>query len=109
MPISDAIRHHHSGVLSAAHTEDGRWRNLRERPHWIKLSMSDKTGLHGLRDSSCPKCGRTNPLRIVYGIPSPEPLDAAEMADIALGGCCIYDDSPDWECRFCGYRFRSAD
>ena len=58
-------------------------------------------------DVSCPKCGATDPLEIIYGLPSAEMSEAAKNGVIALGGCIIDPDSPAYRCRneSCGHAF----
>ncbi len=58
-------------------------------------------------DVSCPHCGTTDPIEIVYGLPSGEMMEAAEAGAIALGGCVINDDNPAYQCRSdaCGQAF----
>ena len=51
----------------------------------------------------CPQCG-AKVLRIQYGYPSPETMEAAERGEL-LGGCCINPDSPDYACPVCGQSF----
>ena len=48
--------------------------------------------------SDCPNCGSTDAKPIVYGYPSSEMLDDPT---IALGGCCIFEDSPGFVCPTC--------
>lgn len=42
----------------------------------------------------CPKCGSTNALNIIYGMPAPEAVEASNRGKVILGGCCIMPDSP---------------
>ena len=58
-------------------------------------------------DVSCPKCGTTDPIEIVYGLPSSEMIEAAAEGAIALGGHVIRDDIPAFLCRNdgCGHKF----
>lgn len=56
-------------------------------------------------DVSCPACSATNPVEIVYGLPSDEMHDAAARGDIALGGSVIDDAAPIYQCRECGNSF----
>ena len=56
----------------------------------------------------CPDCNSREVVRILYGFPSQEASDAAERGEVALGGCVINDDDPEWRCRVCGRRFRRA-
>lgn len=39
---------------------------------------------------------------IVYGMPGPELVDASARGEVSLGGCCISDDMPAFECPACG-------
>jgi hypothetical protein len=41
-------------------------------------------------------------VRIAYGYPSPEMMDAAERGEIELGGCIIEEGAPGRRCRRCG-------
>jgi len=59
------------------------------------------------RPRACPECGSGPIARILYGMPSP---DAKLMRDIdegriVLGGCCVTDNDPRWQCTACQYRF----
>lgn len=49
----------------------------------------------------CPACGSLDAVRIVYGLPDHELGLAAERGEVALGGCIIGAESPDYECRGC--------
>ena len=60
-------------------------------------------------DVRCPKCETSNPVEIVYGLPSTEMNAAALEGVIALGGCVVNDDSPAYECRACGHAFGEVD
>ena len=50
----------------------------------------------------CPRCGASAALRILYGYPTPEAFEAAERGELAIGGCMIGEESPDYECGACG-------
>ena len=52
----------------------------------------------------CPRCGTDDIAKIVYGYPSDELLHSKDE-NIRLGGCVVFDDSPDWECKQCGECF----
>jgi hypothetical protein len=45
---------------------------------------------------------------IVYGLPGIQLHHAALRGEILLGGCVISGDDPQWICRVCGRRFRTA-
>lgn len=50
----------------------------------------------------CPACGSKKVARILYGMPAfhmiREELDSGK---IVLGGCCISDSDPSWQCVDC--------
>ena len=50
----------------------------------------------------CPRCRSTDARPILYGYPSTEMFEASERGDIGLGGCIVWDESPDFECGGCG-------
>jgi hypothetical protein len=50
----------------------------------------------------CPRCGATDAVPVLYGYPGPEMADASERGDIRLGGCMVWSEAPDYECRACG-------
>ena len=51
----------------------------------------------------CPKCGCGKVAKIIYGLvyideDLKKELDAGKTR---LGGCCVSDESPQWECNSC--------
>ena len=54
---------------------------------------------------SCPSCAATNPLEILYGLPSDEMQRAEFEGSIALGGCVMRGEDPAYRCRECGHEF----
>lgn len=54
---------------------------------------------------TCPKCGSKTIVPIMYGLPTEEAAEEAERGKIALGGCCISEDSPQWHCRDCEHEW----
>lgn len=34
----------------------------------------------------------------MFGLPVPEALEAAAESDLALGGCVVSEDPPNWQC-----------
>jgi ADP-ribosyl-[dinitrogen reductase] hydrolase len=54
----------------------------------------------------CPQCGSSGALPVAYGLPSPELFEEVEAGKVALGGCIISGDDPDWFCPRCGVRWR---
>jgi hypothetical protein len=57
------------------------------------------------RKRICPKCGSSNALKIVYGYPSGELMEAAGRGEVILGGCCVDDSNPAFCCKDCEYRW----
>ena len=54
--------------------------------------------------TTCPACGEGDARPIIWGMPSPELMDAVQagLIDVVLGGCCVTDDDPTHACRACG-------
>ena len=60
---------------------------------------------------ACPECGGCSVAEIFYGLPSPS-FDwgkGVDSGEISLGGCCIDEDSPKWECNMCGHEWGLVD
>jgi hypothetical protein len=55
------------------------------------------------KPAKCPKCGSARIATIRYGLPAfSEELEAKMKAGrITLGGCCITEDDPVWQCADC--------
>ena len=50
-------------------------------------------------------CKSTNIVRIVYGFPSPELQEKINREEVISGGCLIYGDEPNWQCKDCKEEF----
>ena len=52
----------------------------------------------------CPRCGSARVAEVLWGLPagSPELDRDLEAGRVVLGGCCVGDDDPAWECADCG-------
>jgi hypothetical protein len=48
-------------------------------------------------ETVCPDCGGEL-VPVLYGYPSAEAFKAAQRGELALGGCCVTDDDPNWQC-----------
>lgn len=55
----------------------------------------------------CPVCGSNRIANILYGLPVMSPKMERELATgkLVLGGCCITDDDPEWQCADCNCPF----
>ena len=53
---------------------------------------------------ACPKCGGKKLLRMVFGFPDAETVEAAQRGEIALGGCGL-DRFRHFECAQCHWTF----
>ena len=53
---------------------------------------------------TCPSCGARPMATIRYGLQqlTPELAEELESGRVTLGGCCVSDDDPRWECSECG-------
>ena len=49
----------------------------------------------------CPRCGATDALEIAYGLPGVGLWESSQRGEIALGGCIIEPEAPDYACRSC--------
>ena len=51
----------------------------------------------------CAGCGSTRIASILYGMPIFSPELEADMnaGRVALGGCCVMEDDPVWQCAGC--------
>lgn len=50
----------------------------------------------------CPHCGEKTVATIFYGYPAFSELeDDLESGKIVLGGCCVTDHDPEWQCTSC--------
>ena len=59
------------------------------------------------RPDNCPKCGG-EVCDILYELPTAtarEEYYAKYKKHLILGGCCIYDDMPTYQCYDCGQQF----
>jgi hypothetical protein len=54
----------------------------------------------------CPRCGASESLLILYGLPTPDMFKQAERGEIVLGGCeeCV----EEWQCQTCGNEWGSS-
>jgi len=52
----------------------------------------------------CAKCGSPKIVKIMYGYPSEDAFKTVEEGKIVLGGCCITNDDPSWQCAGCGVK-----
>lgn len=48
----------------------------------------------------CPACGGKL-VPIMYGLPGPEAAEASQRGEIALGGCIVSGDDPQFACAAC--------
>jgi predicted Zn-ribbon and HTH transcriptional regulator len=55
----------------------------------------------------CPQCHSEDLVRIVYGMPSEEMVEESVAGRVALGGCLVWPDAPDYTCQNCGYEWRA--
>ena len=60
-----------------------------------------------MSESSCPKCSSKNVAEIFWGMPNmtSEFEQALGSGKVTLGGCCVSDNDPKWECNKCGHRW----
>ena len=49
----------------------------------------------------CPICKKKSVVKIVYGYPGQELLDAALKKEVVLGGCIVEEANPEFYCLKC--------
>lgn len=55
------------------------------------------------RRPPCPVCGAGDVALVVWGLPSHDDVERAGEEGIALGGCVVPEDPPNFRCCLCGY------
>lgn len=55
------------------------------------------------KPQKCPSCGSKKIAKILYGLPAFSEKLQKDMDEgkIVLGGCCITDEDPTWQCVEC--------
>ena len=55
------------------------------------------------KPAKCPACGSSHMADILYGLPALSEKLQADLDDgrIVLGGCCVTDHDPSWQCAVC--------
>ena len=71
----------------------------------MKSAKTDPKRRREKRPRTCPQCGSTDVVPILYGYPAPEAREEADRGEIALGGCVITGDDPQRHCNACGNDF----
>ena len=70
---------------------------------WFKTKEHDQFDDKG--NILCPKCHSEGVIKIIYGLPSDELIKESRQGKFALGGCCVDESNPNWECHNCDNRF----
>ncbi len=70
---------------------------------WFKTKEHDQFDDKG--NILCPKCHSEGVIKIIYGLPSDELVKESRQGKFALGGCCVDESNPNWECNNCNNRF----
>ncbi|MBU3588505.1 hypothetical protein [Polynucleobacter sp. 80A-SIGWE] len=56
----------------------------------------------------CPSCSKKTGVEIIYGMPSEDLAKKAELGEIALGGCVIEPNQPNYRCMSCSFEWGRA-
>lgn len=60
------------------------------------------------KPTKCLRCaGKV--VAILYGEPTLESFEKAKKNEIVLGGCCMSEENPHWQCVSCGQEFLKKD
>jgi hypothetical protein len=54
----------------------------------------------------CPACQLKAGVKILFGFPSYKMFERSERGEIALGGCVLSEESPDYRCLSCGHEWQ---
>lgn len=65
--------------------------------------MNQKIHYSKSKPKTCPNCGSEKIADILWGYPgySEEMEKQIEEGKLVLGGCCVTDHDPEWECVEC--------
>ena len=55
---------------------------------------------------TCPKCGSSEYIPIIYGKPNDELIEKAEKGEVVLGGCIVTPDRNLFRCKECGTDYK---
>jgi hypothetical protein len=63
------------------------------------------------KPSKCPSCDSTDIALILWGLPiwNSDLDSASEKREMVLGGCCVSNNDPKWECTNCSFRWGRRD
>src|SRR5262245_29653153 len=57
----------------------------------------------------CPACGSPRVAEFFYGLANLDQLKPdLDAGRVVLGGCCLFEDSPQWKCQDCGHAWDRA-
>jgi hypothetical protein len=59
--------------------------------------------------TKCPRCHSDEVIPIVYGIPSPEPVEESRAGRVALSGRVVWPEAPEWRDVVCGLEWRNEE
>lgn len=57
------------------------------------------------KPKKCVFCGSRRIATYIYGMPAYDMSKEVEKGKIAIGGCCVGDDDPLWQCADCKHDF----
>ena len=59
-----------------------------------------------VESASCPNCGSSDYIPILYGYPSPDAFEKEERGELILAGCVIFESNPPRkQCKSCGKKY----
>ena len=62
-----------------------------------------------MSNTICPKCGSAEVVPFLFGLPTISALEASAAGSVALGGCVVGGEDPEWLCRSCSLEFGHHD
>ena len=72
--------------------------------------MTPPKDIRNRKPTRCPKCGQAPVATIFWGFPAftPQLEKDLELGKVVLGGYCLSEDDPAWQCSSCDYQIWRA-
>jgi len=74
--------------------QTGPWKVIAQALRDLGLSDDTDTATRAI----CPICGQFTGVPTIYRMPGPDDVKSAQRREIALSGCVLDDDMPQWRC-----------
>jgi|GEM_PF-2602830 len=82
----------------------GDYLTLRRETEQAQAESKAKFDVWASERAVCPRCGGVG-VHLAYGLPRPEGREAARRGEIALAGCYVGFNDPEWRCKSCRHKW----